>query len=454
MKQESEILRAEQALDALWPCVLRDLQELVRIDSSRGAPLPGAPFGEGPAQALARILGRAAQLGLRTHSADGYVGTADAGPDEPGLDILTHLDVVPGGGGWTVTEPFEPRIVNGRLYGRGAADNKGPAVCVLYALAAVLQSGAVPRRRVRLIWGCAEETGSEDIRHYYSLEPPAPMTVTPDAAFPVIHSEKGRLECRFSRPWPRTGLVREFSCTGAANAVPDRAQAVLAAKEDSVRAALAAFPGAQARVTTDESGLCRVQVHGTAAHAASPALGYNALSALVGALALLPDAPDWAAPLAAWFPPEGFVRDAGDGAAVTASLSSLTLEDDGLHGVCDMRFPPSADGAAERGALFSHLRAAGFDPRAASFCEAHCVPQDSPFVQTLLACYRAAGGEDACCRAIAGNTYAHGIPGAVAFGFADPVIRTGTHGADEYAELERLRFGARVYIRAILELCC
>lgn len=453
MKHETEIRRAEEALDALWPAAMQDLEDAVRIESTRGEPAPGAPFGEGPARALQFMLGRADELGFRTRNVGGYVGTADLGPDGPGLDILNHLDVVPAGGGWTVTQPFTPLRRGGRLYGRGAADNKGPAVSVLYALHAVAQSGAVFRRRVRLIWGCAEETGSEDIRHYYALEPPAPMTVSPDASFPVIHSEKGRLECHFSRAWPQTGLVRELSGGGAANAVPDAASAVLDAPEETVRAALAAFPAASAGVTAGEDGLCRVEVHGTATHAASPARGYNALAALVGALAKLPGAPEWAGVLAGCFPPEGFVRDAG-GETVTASLSSLALENGVLSGVCDMRFPPCADGAAERGALFGRLRDAGFDPRAASYCEAHCVPSDSPFVRTLLECYRAAGGEDACCRAIAGNTYAHGIPGAVAFGFADPVIRTGTHGADEYVELERLRFGARVYIRAILELCC
>ena len=45
----------------------------------------------------------------------------------------------------------------------------------------------------------------------------------------------------------------------------------------------------------------------------------------------------------------------GGGETVTASLSSLALENGALCGVCDMRFPPCADGAAERGAGGHHL---------------------------------------------------------------------------------------------------
>ena len=41
------------------------------------------------------------------------------------LHFNGHYDVVPGGPGWSVTEPFKPRIVDGKLYGRGTTDMKG-----------------------------------------------------------------------------------------------------------------------------------------------------------------------------------------------------------------------------------------------------------------------------------------------------------------------------------------
>src|SRR5699024_10557105 len=111
--------------------------------------------------------------------------------EESQLDILAHLDVVPAGEGWTVTEPFEPVEKDGRLYGRGTADDKGPAVAALYALRAVKELGIPLKKRVRLILGTDEECGSSDIQHYYAVEKEAPMTFSPDGAFPVVNIEKG-----------------------------------------------------------------------------------------------------------------------------------------------------------------------------------------------------------------------------------------------------------------------
>jgi succinyl-diaminopimelate desuccinylase len=51
-------------------------------------------------------------------------------PRKPRLLVYSHVDVVPADGDW---KPFEPRIRNGRLYGRGTADMKG---CIMAFLAA------------------------------------------------------------------------------------------------------------------------------------------------------------------------------------------------------------------------------------------------------------------------------------------------------------------------------
>ncbi len=41
------------------------------------------------------------------------------------IHLNAHYDVVPGGNGWLVTEPFKPVLINDRVYGRGASDDKG-----------------------------------------------------------------------------------------------------------------------------------------------------------------------------------------------------------------------------------------------------------------------------------------------------------------------------------------
>ena len=114
---------------------------LVRIDSVEGEPAPGAPFGPGPAAALDAALKLAAEWGLIVANHEGYVGTADLNEEEDALHILGHLDVVAPGEGWSVTEPYAPKLVDGMIYGRGTDDDKGPLVASLLAMKAVKDLG-------------------------------------------------------------------------------------------------------------------------------------------------------------------------------------------------------------------------------------------------------------------------------------------------------------------------
>jgi len=89
------------------------------------------------------------------------------GKGSPRLWLLTHLDVVPPGdrAGWRC-DPFDPRVFNGRLYGRGVEDNGQALVATSYALKAVLDVAGEPSRPVGLCYVSDEETGSEKgVRH-------------------------------------------------------------------------------------------------------------------------------------------------------------------------------------------------------------------------------------------------------------------------------------------------
>ncbi len=43
------------------------------------------------------------------------------------------MDVVPAGDGWE-TDPYEPVIKDGKIYARGASDDKGPSMVAYYAM--------------------------------------------------------------------------------------------------------------------------------------------------------------------------------------------------------------------------------------------------------------------------------------------------------------------------------
>ena len=121
------------------------------------------------------------------------------------LRILTHLDVVPVGDGWTVDPVWRALRMTDRIIGRGASDDKGPAVAVLYAMKAVLEAGMPLRREVRLILGCDEESGMEDMAILPGACRYAPKPASaPDAMYPVINTEKGHaVACALTGQAPR-----------------------------------------------------------------------------------------------------------------------------------------------------------------------------------------------------------------------------------------------------------
>lgn len=59
--------------------------------------------------------------------------TAEIGDGKTEICFNGHLDVVAADGEWTVTDPFEPRKVDGRIYGRGAADMKSGVAAMVNA---------------------------------------------------------------------------------------------------------------------------------------------------------------------------------------------------------------------------------------------------------------------------------------------------------------------------------
>ncbi len=77
----------------------------------------------------------------------------------PGLLLSGHMDVVLAGDPtlWKITTPFEGRVKNGRLYGRGACDMKGPDACILEAAKALSRERL--RRQLTLSFTAGEDTG-------------------------------------------------------------------------------------------------------------------------------------------------------------------------------------------------------------------------------------------------------------------------------------------------------
>lgn len=446
---------------------LRDLAALVAIPSDRGEAAPGAPFGPGPVKALEYALALAEGYGFRAGSYDNYVGLVDLNDGPAQLDILAHLDVVPAGEGWTVTEPFALKRLGGRLYGRGTADDKGPALAALYAMRCVRDLGADVTKNCRLILGTDEECGSGDIAYYYAREPEAPMSFSPDAAFPIINVEKGHFSGGGSAKLdaPLGGNLISFHAGVKGNVIPGKAYCTLTGLDSAgLRTAVDAVTAQTgvAFLIEEEGDRLRLTAQGVQGHASTPEHGNNALTALLALACALPLEQDEGVSLLqklyALFP-HGDWQGRAAGIAfsdevsggLTLSLNILHLEGNELSFAWDSRVPVTQ--TEERlHVLLRRLADAGFDAHA-PFNPPHCVPADSPFVQTLLECYQDLTGLEGYCMAIGGGTYVHHLKNGVAFGCTFPGTENHMHGADESAVEEELITSGEIFALAIDRLC-
>ena len=444
-----------------------DLRRLVEINSVRAPAQPGMPFGPGGAKALAEAEAILREHGYTAVNYGNYALEADFGP-APELMLLAHLDVVPEGDGWT-REPYKLTVEGDLAYGRGATDDKGAAVACLYAMDFCRATWGEPKTGVRLVLGSAEETGSEDMDHYFSLRPTLPYTLSPDADYPLINIEKGRFAPKFAQTVENAGEKRVTALAGGStqNIVPGKARASLAglsaAGVEEAAASVAAETGASFTVTNTAEG-CEVLCAGVTAHASTPEKGVNAQTALIRLLNALPLTPNGLTralkALAGLFP-----HGQTDGEAVglkmadfsgplTLNFGVLQLEGDTLACGADMRCPVCADNCDIEARFAEAIAPAGFAYAGAPrLIKAHCVPEESRLVQTCLRVYEEHTGLPGKCLAIGGGTYVHGIEGGVAFGIEFPGHDYRIHGADEYADLGELTQTAAIYADVIRALC-
>ena len=445
------------------------ISRLVRVRSVREEPQPGMPFGPGPAAALAEGLKLAEELGFTTHNYDNYVGAADLNDQETALHILCHLDVVGEGTGWTVTQPYEPKEVDGMLYGRGTDDDKGPVATVLLAMQAVRELGVPLKRNVRLLMGTDEESGSSDLAYYYAREPYAPYTFSPDGEFPVINIEKGSYKPVFTQTWPEeTALPRVKELHGGfrINVLPPEAECLLtglsAERVQSCCDAVAAETGVRFEVHGEGEDL-RVLCHGKGAHASTPEEGNNAITALLQLLCALPLAETSSTAalrsLNTLFP-HGDAAGQALGIAqrdeisgpLTLAFSLLEVTSTGLKGQFDSRVPICANEDNCKAVAEAAFARHGFAVQG-EMDAPHHTPADTPLVQVLLKCYEQYSGRKGECLAIGGGTYVHDIPGGVAFGCGMPGFNGNMHGADEHTCIADQLTAAKIFAQAIIDLC-
>ena len=457
----------EGFIDSHREDMIEDICRLCRINSEKMPYTEGKPYGEGTFEALQAALSMAEGYGFSITNYDNYVGTADLNDKESQLDILAHLDVVPAGEGWTETSAYEPVVKDGKLFGRGTADDKGPAVAALYAMRAVKELGIPLNKNVRLILGTDEECGSSDIAYYYDKEKEAPMTFSPDAEFPVINIEKGRLEGHFHAEFKASEAVPRLVKVEAgikANVVPGKAKATVEGINLATLETLAEEMKAETGISFGFEGsfpVFRITAQGEGAHASTPQEGKNAATALLLLITRLPFAACRQMEVIRSLTeliPHGDTEGKALGVAMADELSGaltlafdiLEITDSRMHGIFDSRTPICGNEDNVLKPVTEKMAERGITVLTKEMLPPHHVDGNSPFVKTLLGAYEEYTGRKGECVSMGGGTYVHDLKNGVAFGAALPETDNRMHGADEFAVIDELLLSAKIFA----DLCC
>lgn len=453
-------------IDAHKDEMLDDIATLVSYPSTQQDALLDMPFGEPCALVLQKTLELCENMGMRTKNVDNYCGWAEIGEGTHLIGVLCHLDVVPEGEGWD-TDPYKMEIKDGFIFGRGVADDKGPAVAAIYAVKALLDTNKTLKSRIRLIFGCNEESGWACMNRYKRSEELPDIAFSPDASYPVINNERGIAHLALSTTLS-SGFYKVLLNGGLrANMVPANASATVIGDVEALEDKLNNLP-AGVEYKKEDGTLIFTSV-GKSAHGSSPREGKNAVFPLLSVLSSLSLGGDqevffdYASRL--------FVDDITGksfGIDICDESGPLTLNlgialigkndiypemtDEDCKIVLDIRYPFSLS-LDELITKIKDKIPALWSVEPVHTQPPHHVDENSALVTTLMKVYADYTKRDDKLLSIGGGTYARVLPGkAVAFGTHFIGEAENIHAPNEKKEIANLVLSAKMFATALEKL--
>lgn len=447
----------DESIDNNKENILNTVSELIKFDSvSIENDLSKDPFGKNCTDVLNYTLNIASKMGFRTKNIDNYCGYIEFGDGNELVGIIGHLDVVPAdlNDGWT-TPPFTPSIRDGKLYGRGSIDDKGPVIASLYAMKAIMD-GVKISKRVRLILGLNEEKSWKCINYYKEHEEWPTIGFSPDANFPAIYAEKGIMSIEIKNKFNIKDFeILNINCNNnAINVVPKYASITLKGPDISLE------ENNNNIKITYEGNVIKIESFGVAAHAAHPELGDNAITNLIKYLLnnfefetnYLKDLYDNG--IFSLTSPKIFGDTVEDETGIlTSNVAVLDYESGNLIIRINLRVPCTY----ELDEIFDKYNKFKNDypeleTAILNIQEPLYVEKEDYLVKTLVDIFNKKTGLNAKPIAIGGGTYARAFKNFISYGVTMPGDKDMCHQVDEYIDIDKLILSAKIYAEAIYEL--
>lgn len=449
----------KKEIEANFDSYLADLQALVKHNSvlDKETACEGSPFGKANHEVLMEMIGIGERDGYTTANIDGYAGHIDIGEGDEIIGVLGHLDIVPvNATGWD-SDPFTLTLKDGKLFGRGTSDDKGPILAAYYAAKMIQQKGLSLSKKIRIIFGCNEESGSACMRYYFTKVPYPAMGFTPDANFPAVYGEKKGAHFAISGKHAHGDLI-SFKAGTVANIVPERCVAIVnksvAELKDSYMEYLAKYE-LDGSIESCEQG-CMIELVGKSSHASLPHLGKNAAVYLASYLNTVIKHPlvDF---LDTYFAEDYYAKKLGFGftgmmGPLTLNVGIVNYEDEEVKVILDLRCPHELDEEAMVQTMDEIL--AKYDLSEQHHIGKHLfVDPESDFIKALHSAYVDVTGDvNSKPQAIGGGTYAKTMPNCVAFGPEFEGTDNQIHQNNEFAKIDEIKMEMEIYANALYNL--
>lgn len=443
--------------------ILHNTSELIKIPSiSIETNNPKIPFGEDCSKALNYILKLGESLGFRTKNIDEYCGYIEFGEGNEIVGIIGHLDVVPASeeDGWT-TSPFSPCVRDGKLFGRGSIDDKGPVISALYAMKAIKDSIKVSKR-VRLIIGLNEEKSWKCINYYKQHEEWPTIGFSPDADFPAIYAEKGIMSLELRNSFSiKDCSILEIDCkNNAINVVPKYVSITLKSNNDNLFNKLNKN-NSKIEITKIDNSIIKIKAFGIAAHAAHPDLGDNAIKTIVEYLL---DNFEFNSDYLKYLYKVGFfdihspkflseTKIEDESGILTSNVAILDYKNNELIIKINLRVPVNTklDDIFEKYCSFTksfeNLKVSKL-----SFQNPLYIDKNSYLVKTLVDIFNRKTNQKLEAISIGGGTYARAFKNCISYGLTMPGDKDMCHQVDEFVDINKLILASKIYAEAIYEL--
>lgn len=452
------MINFKQEVEARKEQLIKDIETLCAIPSVYDEKTIGEnqPYGKACRDALDAMLEIGRRDGFVVHDEDGYAGHIDIGDQEESFGILGHLDVVPVNEvGWD-SDPFQVVTLDGKLFGRGVADDKGPLIAGYYAAKIINDLNLPVKKKIRVIFGCDEERGSSCVKHYFEHNPYPSMGFTPDAEFPVVYGEKGMVTFHISGDVKKDGLVA-LVAGNRANIVPEECEAIVEGNykqyEDSFNEFLIKN---KVTGTIEEEGNCtKLVLKGKSAHASLPEEGINSVVLLATYLdsVINNEFVHFVATYLNDYYGKGLrINHEGSMGKLTMNLGVVKYVKEHGEITLDLRCPHEIDLAKMCDDVKELCNSMSLDCTSETHQPLYVDP-NSELIQKLHQAYvEVSGDTESKPQAIGGGTYAKSMPNCVAFGCEFKDEDNAIHGNNENIKIDSLLKSTEIFAKAIYDL--